>query len=210
MEGATEGQVPSPDRVAGKTTVGWQIVWFLLHVAAVYAIVNFCTAWLAGWTRGRLLPLLQIRTTSSSQFEFLFSHLLTLSFIPAFLAGLINSRFKHRVAQFVWLVPTAILAYKLATFSAPSVFQSQLSAAFHQYFGGGFLIGEFRNWHDLWSIMGSNSDMTRGMAQMTFTAPFYAGVGYSVAAWIGRRTELHRKVSEKVNSWEQSRFGQNS
>lgn len=210
MEGATEGQVPSHDRVAGKTTVGSQIVWFLLHVAAVYAIVNFSTAWLAGWTRGRLLPFLQIRTTSSSQFEFLFSHLLMFSFVPAFLAGLINSRFKHRVAQFVWLVPTAILAYKLATFSAPSVFQSQLSAAFHQYFGGGFLIGEFRNWHDFWSIMGSNSDMTRGMAQMTFTAPFYAGVGYSVAAWIGRRTELHRKVSEKVDNWEQSRFGQDS
>lgn len=210
MDGATDGQVPWHARVAGKTAVGWQIVWFLLHVAVVYAIVNFCTAWLAGWTRGRLLPILQIQTTSSSRFEFLFSHLLGFSFVPAFLAGLINARFKHRVAQFVWLVPTAILAYKLATFPAPSILHSQSSAAFHQYFGGGFLISEFRDWHEFWSIMDSNPDMTRGMAQMTFTAPFYAGVGYSVAAWIGRRTDLHRKVTEKVNSWEQSRFGQDS
>ena len=158
-----------------------------------------------------MLPLLEIRTTSSSQFEFLFSHLLAFSFVPAFLAGLVNARFKHRVAQFVWLVPAAILAYKLATFPAPSVLQShQLSAAFHQYFGGGFLISEFRDWHDFWSIVDSNPDMARGMAQMTYTAPFYAGVGYSVAAWIGRRTELNRRVAERVKSWEESRFGRDA
>lgn len=181
-------------------SVGWQIVWFFLHVAVVYVIVNFGVAWLAGWTRARLFPFLQIRTTSSSQLEFLFSHLLIFSFIPAFLSGLVNARFKHKAAQFVWLVPTAMLAFKLATFPAPSIFQSQMSAAFHQYFGSGFLIREFRDWHDFWSIAVSNPEMKRGMAQMTFTAPFYAGVGYSMAAWIGRRTDLHRKVTEKVDS----------
>jgi hypothetical protein len=197
MEVATEGQVPLHARVAGKTALGWQIVWFLLHVAVVYAIVNFCTVWLAGWTRGRLLPFLEIRTTSSSQFEFLFTHLLMFSFVPAFLAGLVNARFKHKVAQFVWLVPATILAYKFATFPAQSVLQSHLSAAFHQYFAGGFLIREFGDWHDFWSIVDSNPDMTRGLAQMTFTAPFYAGIGYSVAAWICRRTELHQRSQKK-------------
>jgi hypothetical protein len=203
MEDGTAGH---GTRVIGKAAVGWQIVCFLLHLAAVYAIVHFCTAWLAGWTRGWLLPFLRIKTSSSSAMEFLFSHVLLFSFVPAFLAGLINARFHHRVAQFVWLVPAAILAYKLATFPAPSVLQSQLSAAFHQYFGGGFLIREFRDWHDFWSIVDSNPDMARGLAQMTFTAPFYAGVGYSVAAWIGRRTDLNRKVAEKVKRWEQSKF----
>jgi len=207
---ATEGQVRSHGGAAGKTAVLLQIVWFLLHLVAVYAIVKFCTAWLAGWTRGTLFPLLQIRTTSSSHFEFLFSHLLAFSFLPAFLVGLINSRFKHKVAQFVWLVPAVILAYKLAIFPAPSVLQGQFSAAFHQYFGGGFVIREFRDWHDFWSIVDSNRDMTRGMAQLTFTAPFYAGVGYSVAAWIGRRTELNRRVAERVKSWEESRFGRDA
>jgi len=144
--------------------------------------------------------------TSFGSFEFLFSHVLAFSFIPAFLFGLINARFKHKAAQFVWLVPTVILAYKFATFPASSVLQSQFSAALHQYFGGGFLIPEFRDWHDFWSIVGSNSDMTRGMAQLKFTAPFCAGVEYSVAAWIGRRTALNRKVAEKLKRWEQSRF----
>lgn len=205
MEDAPEGEVPSyegPVRHAD----GWRVLWFPLHLAAVYAIVKFCAAPLAGWTRGELLPLLQ-HPTSSGSFEFFFSHIFAFSFIPAFLFGLINARFKHKAAQFVWLVPAAILAYKFATFAAPSVLQSQFSAAFQQYFGGGFLIPEYRDWHDFWSIAGSNSDMTRGMTQLSFTAPFYAGVGYSLAAWIGRRTELNRKVAEKVEKWEQSRFG---
>jgi hypothetical protein len=99
-----------------------------------------------------------------------------------------------------------ILAYKLLTFPAPSVFHSQFSSAFHQYFGGGFLIPEFRDWHDFWTLVRSNPDMMRGKAQLDFTAPFYAGIGYSVAAWIGRRTNLSQKVSEKVKNWEESRF----
>jgi hypothetical protein len=204
MEDATERQVSSQSGPAENAS-GWQVLWFLLHVAAVYAITNFCTPWLAGWTRGTILPLVQ-HPTSSSSFEFLFSNLLAFSFAPAFAVGLINARFKHRVAQFVWLVPTIILAYKFLIFPAPSVFHSQFSAAFHQYFGGGFLIPEFRDWHEFWTIVGSNSDMTRGRAQLDFTAPFYAGIGYSVAAWIGRRANLNQKVSERVKSWEDSRF----
>ena len=205
MEDATEGAELSQERPARHGVRGWQILWFVLHLAAVYALVKFFTPWLAGWTRGTLLPLLQ-HPTSSGRFEFLFSHILALSFIPAVLSGLINVRFRHKAAQFVWLVPAAILAYKLATFPAPSVLQNQFSAAFHQYFGGGFVIPEFRNWHELFSIAGSNSDMTRGMAQLQFTAPFYAGVAYSLAAWIACRTELSRKVAEGVKKWEQSRF----
>ncbi len=204
-----EQGVPSEDKPVGYTAGGWQILWFLLHLTAVYAIVKFFTPWLAGWTRGTVLPLLQ-HPTSSSRFEFLYSHILALSFVPAFFAGLINARFRHKAAQFVWLVPTVILAYKFATFPAPSVLQSQFAAAFHQYFGGGFVIGEFRNWREFWNIVESNSDMMRGMAQMQYTAPFYAGVAYSIAAWIGRRTELNRRFADKVGAWERSRFGNQS
>jgi glucan phosphoethanolaminetransferase (alkaline phosphatase superfamily) len=205
MEESTEPPVqpqegPSPPRYK------WlDILWFVLHMAAVYAMVNFCTVPLAAWTAGTLLPLLQ-HPTSSGSFQFLYSHILAFSFTPAFLAGLTNARFKHKVAQFVWFVPAVILAYKFVTFPAPSVWQSQFSGAFHQYFAGAFSIREFRNWDDFWSIVRSNPDMMRGLAQQTFTAPFYAGVGYSVAAWIGRRSDLNRKVAEKVKRWERSRF----
>jgi hypothetical protein len=204
MGDATEGRALPQARHSGKAS-GWQVLWFLLHVAVVYGITNFCTTWLAGWTRGTLLPLLQ-KPTSLSSYEFLFSHIFAFSFVPAFAVGLINARFKHRVAQFVWLVPTAVLAYKFLIFPASSIFHSQFSAAFRQYFGGGFLIPDARDWHDFWTMVRSNPDMARGMAQLNFAAPVYAGIGYSVAAWIGRRTNLSQKVSEKVKNWEDSRF----
>jgi len=204
MEDAPEREVLSQKRPDGKAG-GWQVLWFLPHVAVVYVITNFCSTRLAGWTRGTLLPILQ-QPTSSSGFEFFFSHIFVFSFIPAFAVGLINARFKHRVVEFVWLVPTVILAYKFLTFPAPSVFHSQFSAAFHQYFEGGFLIPDARDWHDFLTIVRSNPDMARGTTQLNFTAPFYAGIGYSLAAWIGYRTDLSRKVSEKVKNWEDSRF----
>ena len=208
MEDRTEGPALSSDQPKRRPGAAWQLLWFLVHLAAVYVIVNFCTVWLAGWTRGRVLPLLQIPSNSSSQFEFLYSHLLAFSFIPAFLLGLTNVRLKHKVAEFVWVVPAVVLAYKLATFSAAtSVLVNQSSSAFHQYFGGGFLIPEYRDWHDFWAIVGSNSDMTRGMAQLRFTAPFYAGVGYSLGAWISLRKALDRYVFEKVTKWEERKFG---
>jgi hypothetical protein len=117
-----------------------------------------------------------------------------------------NARFKRNAAQFVWIVPAAILAYKFLTFPAQSVFQSHFSTAFHQYFGGGFVIPEFRSWQELFSEATSNADMARGMIQVRFSAPFYAGVGYSLAAWIGYHTELGRKIAEGVQRWQHSGF----
>jgi ABC-type multidrug transport system permease subunit len=90
MEDAKEEHVLSEDTAVRHSAGGWQILWFLLHLTAVYAMVKFCTPWLAGWTRGTLLPLLQT-PTSSGRFEFLFSHILAFSFIPAVLFGLVNA-----------------------------------------------------------------------------------------------------------------------
>jgi hypothetical protein len=208
MQEATEIQVLPQDTPGGRSAGGWQIFWLLLHVAGVYAVVKFVTPSLAGWTHGILL-LLDPSTPGS--FQFFFSHILAFSFFPAFLFGLINSRWKQRVGEFVWLFPAVILAYKFVTFPFPAssvlvLQQSKLPAVFHQYFGGGFVISEFQDWHEFWSIVGSNPDMTRGMTQLQYTAPFYAGIAYSIAAWIGRRTSLTQTVVEKVKRWEQTRF----
>lgn len=195
------------------TIVGWQAVRFLLHLAAIYALASSCPARLAGWTKAFLLPLLKMPTESSS-FQFGFSHIFEFSFIPGLIAGLANAKFKHKAAQYVWLVPTIVLAYKFVTFPMPprSVLDSvssafpRFSAAFHQYFGGGFLIDEFRDWGDFWRMVSSNPDMMRGMTQLQITAPFYAGVGYCLAAWIALRFQVHQKLVERVKEWYQWRL----
>lgn len=211
MGDVSEERVLLQSKPTENASVSRQIVRFLLHLAAVYFIAKVSTPWLAGWTRNTLLPILQTPASSSGRFEFLFSHIFAFSFAPALLVGLSNARFKHKVAEFVWLVPAVILAYKFFTYSTgTSVLQGESWAAlsaFHQYFGGGFLVPEFGNWNQLWTIVGSNPDMRRGLAQLNFTAPFYAGIGYSVGAWIGMRTELDRKIVEKVRRWEKWKFG---
>jgi len=197
--------------------VGWQTVRFFLHLAAIYAIAASCTPQLAGWTKHSLLPFLQL-STSSSSFQFLFSHMLVFSFIPGFLVGLLNARFKHKVALYVWLVPTVVLAYKFVTFPMPtqsvlgsaswfSLHQHQFASAFHEYFAGGFLIQEYRDYREMWWMVQSNPDMARGMSQLRLTAPFYAAVAYCLAAWIALRTQLHRKVRERTKEWERWKFG---
>jgi hypothetical protein len=49
----------------------WNILWFFLHLSAVYASVKLVTPWLGGWVKAVLLPLLQV-PTSSGDFQFLF------------------------------------------------------------------------------------------------------------------------------------------
>jgi hypothetical protein len=183
----------------------WLIVQFLLHLSVVYFIARYAVPWLSGWTEGRLLPLLGL-STSSSRFEFLFSHVFILSFALAFAAGLINARFKHKAAWFVWLVPSAILAYKLITFPSVSVLSVQSHPVLHYYFAGGFHIPQFSNWQDFWTLVQKNPEMARGMAQLNYSAPFYAGVGYSTTAWIGQRLSFAEKISGAYSKWEESRF----
>ena len=193
--------------------VGWHVVRFLLHLSAAYVIASSCPPRLAGWTRTSLLPLLEV-PTSSSNLQFLFSHIFEFSFIPALIAGLANAKFNHKAAQYVWLVPTIVLAYKFVTFpiaprsvldSAPSVFPT-FSAAFHQYFAGDFLIGGYRDWRDFWGMVSSNPDMMRGMTQLRVTAPFYAGIGYSLTAWSALHFQVFPKLVERAKAWEQSKF----
>ena len=201
---------PTPQVAMPKTKVvsRWELAWFALHVATVYVLVKFVTPWLAGWAYGKLLPFLQIHP-SSSVYEFEFSHVFLFSLIPALIAGAVTARFKHKVAQLVWIVPMAVLAYKLATFSSPHsvLYNPPSSPIWHYYFGGDFLIPQFHSWREFWEAASSNPDMARGMAQLTFTAPFYAGVAYSLAAWISMRFDLPYKVATKVEQFEESKFG---
>lgn len=195
--------VPEP-----KNPQKWGSVWFVFHLATVYLLANFCTPWLGRWTYDELLPLLQISTTLSA-YEFIYSNLLAFGVIPALVAGFVNARFKHRAAIFVWVVPTTVLVYKLATFSSPHsvLYSSPSFPSLHYYFGGGFVIPAFHNWREFWDAAASNPDMARGIAQLTYTAPLYAGLAYSLSAWFSMRWDLTNKAAKKVEQWEESRFG---
>jgi hypothetical protein len=189
----------------------WRILWFSLHLAAVYILVQFCTPWFAGWVNRTLLPSLGYATSASS-LSLLFSHLFIFACVPAFLAGLINAKFKHKAAEFVWIVPAVVLVYELIAFQGTSsVLAQDRFSAFHYYFGGMFLLPDPHTYgwgsKAYWEAVDTSRDVGRALAQLKFTAPFYAGLAYSFASWLGIRTELNRRVGEAVNGWEEQRSG---
>jgi hypothetical protein len=152
--------------------------------------------WLAGRVRDTVRPLIQQHPPTESSFQFVFSHLFVFSFFPALLVAFAYAQwYPHRIALFIWVVPLAILVLKFCTFPT-TVFENHFAAAFHEYFGGGFLIAEFRNYRELFQSW-SNPDMRRGMQQLNFTAPFYAAIGYSVGAWLG----MHWNIPSLTAGW---------
>jgi hypothetical protein len=156
----------------------------------VYAIVYMTSLWLAGFLYARVLPMIQQYQPKVSLFQFVFSHVFLFSFYPALATAFLYAHwYKHRIAYFVWAIPLAILAVKFFTFpTTTSVLagsSSHLAAAFHQYFGGDFLIGGFRTYGEMFEMAASNPDMARGMEQHNFTAPFYAAIGYAIGTSLG-------------------------
>jgi hypothetical protein len=85
--------------------------------------------------------------------------------------------------------PQSFLAYKFITFPT-SAFQNRFEAGFHYFFAGSFLIGEFHNFTELFSVVAANPEAIRGMDQFRFTGPFYAALGYSFATVIALRLRL--------------------
>lgn len=188
------GHEQSPGRLQVKASSALRnAVRYGLHLAAIYAIVQLLTMRLAGLMHGTILPFLQDHPLTVSVFQFAFSHLFAFSFLPALILGFLYSEwwFRHREALFVWIVPVAILFYKFATFPA-TVFQDHFAAAFHEYFGGGFVIPEFHSYEELFQLIGPNPDAMRGMEQWRYTAPVYAAIGYAIGTWVAIRFRIPR------------------
>lgn len=165
------------------------ILRFSVDLVSLYLIAIICVPWLASTVYNRVMPALGT-SQSGSSLQFLCSHLFVLSFIPTFaVTSFVNNRYNHTLAQLLWIVPVTILAYKFVTFPA-SVFESRFTAAINYYFCGDLLIPEFHNFRELFRIVVSNPDARRGMDQLWLVAPVYAGMGYSIGAFVSRKRLL--------------------
>lgn len=165
---------------------GRSLLQFLFHLLIVYLIAEFAVVWAAGQIHNVVLPLLGA-PPNESRFSFVFNHLVLFSAVCGVLAGVVAGTYQHKAAQFVWIVPAAILAYKLAVFPA-GVFEDRLALAVHHYFAGGFLIPEFHNYHEMFQNW--NPDYARGPDQVRFAAPLYVAIAYGCAAYIAERTGI--------------------
>ena len=163
-------------------------LWFLLQTAIVYLSVNLCTLWLAGWVARTLIP--YFRGTGpaalSAGFQLTFSHLFVLSFVPAAVAGSLNARFRQSSAYWVWILPACLLGLAIARF--PHSLLDQSWPGISHYFGD-VAVPEFHSYQEMSQRMGPW--IQRSLDQKNLTAPFYAGIGYSVAAWASMRWKFY-------------------
>ena len=174
---------------------------FGFHLLIVYIAVWYVVLWVIGRFYAWILPLYQ-HPVQVSSFQFTFSHLFEFYFGLGFLGGFVNAKYRHKAAQFVWIVPTAILGFKISQMVTPSsvlTHSRNFGAATQYYFGRTFFISEWHSWGELFAEAG-NPDMGRGMQQLRFTAPFFAAAGYSVAAFICLHTGFRMRVIDKLRN----------
>ena len=169
--------------------MNWKsVLGFVLHTAAVYFSVNVCSHWLAGWLSRTFLP--HLRGTSfgpmSAGIQLMYSHLFVLSFVPAAVAGSLNARFRQRAACWVWILPALLLLIVVARFPHSVLDQSWPGIS---YYFGDVEVPEYSNFQEMWQRVGPW--LFRLLAQKNYTAPFYAGVGYSLAAWASMRWRFY-------------------
>lgn len=177
-------------RVHDARAVSITVGWYVFHLTVVYISVRVVTPWIAGRIYTWALPF--VSSANESDLGFLLSHIFAFSFIPALCAGLVDARFDCETAMFVWIIPSVILTYQCLILPA-GIMQSHVAVAYHEYFAGGFAVPRYRNYGEMFALVGRNPDILRGIQQLRFTAPFYAAVAYSLSGVL-RRFAIRKQV----------------
>jgi hypothetical protein len=186
-KGAPDGEV---DDLAHRAGLAWPVDAaigpFALHTAAAALCGIHMGPWLVSrwflWIR----PLAGMSARYATGNDFLQNFELA-SIVPALVLGYLLSKRSARFASYAWILPTAILGFRLLTFAEPrpSVFASHPLTRY-EYF---FLIQ--RTVPTFTSVL-AGVDPIRVAQQMFAVAPFYAGLSYSVGATAVRHNLLKR------------------
>ena len=187
MQMESPARIVVPDRGKSKSLLGL-VAAFGIHTVAVYVSAVHLSPWLVYHWFGWVAPILQT-STSIPETDWYLQHLEMVTIAPALILGYLNVTLFSRptirsyiggsrsdsVAAWAWAVPTLVLGCKMLLYHAPSsvLYGSSMSAV--KYF------------FDIQKVMPTRtnfltSDPGRVLAQMTVTAPFYAGIAYSLGA----------------------------
>jgi hypothetical protein len=177
-------------------TFSWRVPFrYLFHILIVYLLVRGTIFSVSETAYKADLWINKGHFRTAGLFQFFFSHLLMLVSIPAFFAGLmINARFRHKEASYVWILPVAILA--VAFLSGPGMYPTMLwdsdfSASFRHFFGSEFQFEARGNGNRILAL----ADWLRAYDQLTFSMPAYTAIAYSLGASLGVST-LTKKLQE--------------
>ncbi len=169
-----------------------RVAAFGLHTLAVYLCAVHFAPWLISRWFAWIAPVLQVPTTTSPGNWYL-QHLELASIVPAVFAGYIVARRPDSVATLAWGVPVLVLAYKMLRYQAPSsVLIGSSMSAFGYFFDIQTSMPTLAN--------PTASDPVRALTQIIITAPFYAGVAYSLGALAAKRKLLNSLFGSRGSS----------
>jgi len=190
--------IPVPE---SKTPWFGAVPGFALHTAIVYTCALHISGFLIGRWFAWVTPLLQISSSVPPQ-DWYLQHLEIVTIVPALIAGYVNvmrlipamvgrpiwdADFDSSVT-WAWSIPTLVLVYRMLQYHAPgSVFSGTPMTAMKYFFDIQKVVPTWAN--------PFASDPVRVAAQIFVTAPFYAGVAYSVGALLSKHGFLTKLVT---------------
>jgi hypothetical protein len=193
------------DKLARRSGLQWpgasSVGTFSLHTAAAEICAVNLGPWLVYHWFGWMLPIFGISTIILGT-DYYLQHLEIMSIVPALIVGYIVARYLPRLAVTAWMVPTAILSYKLWTFVDPHtsvLAASNYSVRLSYYFDIVPVMPTFRDFR--------SSDPVRVVQQMLVVAPFYSGIAYSAGALFSRRRIFDKLVGNPVPNDDSSDAG---
>jgi hypothetical protein len=189
---------PETIAIEKNSSLGY-VAAFILHTYVAYSCgLHLSPQLVFHWFRW-IVPMLQI-SISIPATDWYLQHLELATILPALVVGHVNvARFfpatvrnylhegpSHSMAVWAWIIPTVRLLYRMLMYHAPSSVLFGTSVTASGYF------------FDIQKVMPTfanplSSDPVRVLAQLSITAPFYAGVAYSLGA-LGSKHQLLTKL----------------
>jgi hypothetical protein len=188
------------DRVSSGPGVGGRLVSFLLNTLLAYLCAVRLSPWLVYHWFGWVVPVF-MSESSIPPTDWYLQHLEWATILPAAIVGcgnlirylpvtirdFVGVRGFDFTGVWAWVVPSLVLGYHMSLYSVPSSVLYHDSSSVIRYF------------FDIQHVMPTRQnflsiDSLRVLTQMTVTAPFYAGVAYSLGAWISEKTRACKVV----------------
>ena len=172
------------------------VVAFTLHTCVAYTCATHLSAWMVFHWFGWIMPILHV-STSVPAADWYLQHFEVVTILPALVVGYFNAtqilpngirnflhESHHSIATLAWILPTLVLLYRMLEYQPPS-----LSVLY------GSSVTVVKYFFDIRKVMPTfqnplASDPVRVWAQMSVTAPFYAGAAYSLGAFASKHEVL--------------------
>lgn len=169
----------------GPEAVFGRAVAFGMHTVAVYVLALRISPSLIGYGARFVLRFANFSLAIPAA-DWYLQHLEVVTIVPALVAGYLVVRRPNSIGSWAWCIPCLVLLYRIATYN-PAV-SALVSPSFLERLTYFFVIQ-----HVMPTLADPlASDPERVAAQMFVTAPFYAGLAYSISAFAAKRKVVQK------------------